>query len=79
MQITILSDNRPGRQELKTEHGLSILIKTDDKCILGDTGASSLYAENALAMGIDLSETDFCFSPIISSSPKYPTVLSMKR
>ena len=61
MQITILSDNRPGRQELKTEHGLSILIKTDDKCILCDTGASSLYAENALAMGIDLSETDFCF------------------
>lgn len=61
MQITILSDNRPGRQELKTEHGLSILIKTDDKCILCDTGASSLYAENALAMGIDLSAVDCCF------------------
>ncbi len=62
MQITILSDNRPGnRQDLKTEHGLSILIKTDDKCILCDTGASSLYAENALAIGTDLSEVDFCF------------------
>ena len=62
MQITILSDNRPGnRQDLKTEHGLSILIRTDDKCILCDTGASSLYAENALTIGTDLSEVDFCF------------------
>ena len=61
MQITILSDNRPGTQDLKTEHGLSILVKTDSKCILCDTGASSLYAENALAMGIDLSAIDFCF------------------
>lgn len=61
MQISILSDNRPGLQDLKTEHGLSILVKTDSKCILCDTGASSLYAENALAMGIDLSEVDFCF------------------
>ena len=61
MQITILSDNRPGTQDLKTEHGLSILVKTDSKCILCDTGASSMYAENALAMGLDLSAIDFCF------------------
>ena len=61
MQISILSDNRPGSQDLRTEHGLSILVKTDSKCILCDTGASSLYAENALAMGTDLSEVDFAF------------------
>lgn len=62
MQITILSDNRPGaRQDLGTEHGLSILVRTYDRCILCDTGASSLYAENALALGIDLSAIDFAF------------------
>lgn len=62
MEITILSDDRIGtRDGLRSEHGLSILIRTDSKCILCDTGASSMFAENALAMGIDLSEVDLVF------------------
>lgn len=61
-RITVLSDDRTGdRQDLKAEHGLSMLIETYGKRILCDTGASSIYAENALSLGIDLNDIDLTF------------------
>lgn len=39
---------------LKAEHGLSILIKTDNHHILFDTGQTGLFMDNAQTMGEDL-------------------------
>ena len=62
MRITILTDNRTlddGR--FRTEHGLAVLLETADKQILLDTGASSLFLENAARLGFDLSTVDYVF------------------
>lgn len=53
LTITVLVDNLPG-EGLQAEWGLSVLIDADGRQILLDTGASSLFAENAHAMGIPL-------------------------
>ena len=39
MKWTVLSDNRTNDSQFETEHGLSILLETDKRCILLDTGA----------------------------------------
>ena len=43
MKWTVLSDNRTNDNLLKTEHGLSILLETENDCILLDTGASDVF------------------------------------
>ena len=61
MKWTVLSDNRTNDNLLKTEHGLSILLETENDCILLDTGASDLFIRNATHLGIDLSTVDYVF------------------
>lgn len=64
MRIHILSDNLSGSGKdaiLKCEHGLSMLIETEDTTILCDMGASSLFLHNAGEMGLDLNKIDFAF------------------
>ncbi|MCR4860023.1 MAG: MBL fold metallo-hydrolase [Bacteroidales bacterium] len=62
MRLTILSDNRTNDPErFRTEHGLSVLLETDDARILLDTGASDVFARNARTLGIDLSDIDCVF------------------
>lgn len=56
--MTVLSDNNAVSPFL-CEWGLSILIETDDKRILLDTGSSKLFAKNAEMLDIDLSTVDF--------------------
>ena len=46
MKARVLVDNI-GFDNMKGEWGLSIYIETDDKKILLDTGASSLFVQNA--------------------------------
>ncbi len=58
LKLTVLSDNN-AEYPLLSEWGLSILIETDEKRILLDTGSSSLFAKNAEMLGIDLSSVDF--------------------
>ncbi len=59
MKITVLSDNiAPDNSSLKGEWGLSFHIEEKGKIYLLDTGASSLFSENAEKLGIDLSEVD---------------------
>ena len=54
-RIYILSDNTAIRQGFGREHGLSILIQTDqDSYWLWDTGQSSLFLESAGKLGLDL-------------------------
>lgn len=64
MRIHILSDNLSGNKQdaiLKCEHGLSMLIETEDTTILCDMGASDLFLHNALQIGLDLHKIDFAF------------------
>ncbi len=58
MKITVLSENTSAAESIIPEHGLSLFIETADKKILFDTGASELFYENALKLGIDISQAD---------------------
>ena len=58
MKITALLENTTTRPEMKTEHGLSLFIETEKHRILFDMGQTSLFAENAQALGVDLSSVD---------------------
>lgn len=63
MKITLLVDNRlqNGTTELQTEHGLSIHIEYNNLRILCDVGASSIFADNARIMNVELGMCDFTF------------------
>jgi hypothetical protein len=57
MKITTLIDNvAPEAGTLKAEHGLSFWMEADGKNFLIDTGTTSLFADNARAMGIDITK-----------------------
>jgi len=58
MIITILSENTSLSPEIKSEHGISIHVKTKRESILFDTGASSIFLENAEKLGIDIPSVD---------------------
>ncbi|MBQ9525683.1 MAG: MBL fold metallo-hydrolase [Bacteroidaceae bacterium] len=61
MKWTVLSDNRSYDCRLSTEHGLSIILQTEQHKILLDTGASDVFIRNAEQLGIDLSDVDYVF------------------
>lgn len=61
MKWTVLSDNRSNDSRLSTEHGLSVLLQTEQHRILLDTGASDVFIRNAELLGIDLSDVDYVF------------------
>lgn len=58
MKFRLLVDNKTEDVRCHAEWGLSILIETDGHQILFDTGCSSMFAENAKAMGIDLAKVE---------------------
>ena len=58
MIVTVLSENTSISPEIKSEHGLSIHVKTKRDSILFDTGAGSIFLENAKKLGIDISSVD---------------------
>lgn len=61
MKAVVLSDNRFENPRYQSEHGLSIYLETDKLKILLDTGASDLFAQNALEAGIDIKSIDYVF------------------
>ena len=61
MKWIVLSDNRSSDSRLSTEHGLSILLRTEQHKILLDTGASDLFIRNAEQLGKYLSDVDYVF------------------
>ena len=61
MKWTVLVDNRTNDSALATEHGLSILLETEEHRILLDTGASDMFIRNAECLGVDLSTVDHVF------------------
>lgn len=59
LKITTLIENLPDKDgKLQFEHGFSAYIEAEGKQILFDTGQTGAFAENAGALGIDLSATD---------------------
>ncbi len=56
--MTVLAENTSNLPDLKSEHGLSLYLETQQHKILFDTGASNLFAENAAKLNIDLSQVD---------------------
>lgn len=58
MTITSLIENITEKDNLKTEHGLSLYIETAEKKILFDMGQGTGFAENAEALNIDLKSVD---------------------
>lgn len=58
MIIKTLVENTKSSEGYDCEHGLSLHIETKNHKLLFDLGASGLFVENALKMGVDLSEVD---------------------
>ena len=58
MIIKTLAENTSISEDFRSEHGLCLYIETKTHNLLFDTGASGLFAENALKMNVDLSEVD---------------------
>lgn len=60
MKIYVLVENTTHKEDMLTEHGLSMYIETAEHKILFDTGCGTAFAENAERMGVDLSAVDIC-------------------
>lgn len=58
IKITTLSENSVAFAGLLAEHGLSVLIETDEASVLLDTGLSISVCHNAEALGVDLKAVD---------------------
>lgn len=60
MKIITLIENKTGkREDLDTEHGLSIYIEIDGKKILFDLGHSGNFMDNGKKLGINLHDLDY--------------------
>lgn len=58
IRITTLAENTATKFNTLAEHGLSMLLEVDDRCILLDTGQTGTTVHNARALGVDLSRVD---------------------
>ena len=59
MKITVLLENTAASESVTAEHGLSLFIEMENAKILFDMGQTDAFAENARALGADLSSADF--------------------
>ncbi|MCL6520600.1 MAG: MBL fold metallo-hydrolase [Armatimonadetes bacterium] len=51
MKITLLVDNEAASDMLKSEHGLSFLVETNDGAVMFDTGQTDAWLYNLIALG----------------------------
>jgi len=58
MIVQALAENTSGQAEIGAEHGLSLYVETPGHRLLFDTGASSLFYQNARIMGVNLNAAD---------------------
>ena len=58
LRVTVLADNSVTTAGLLAEHGLSILVETNDRRILFDTGPGKVLRANAEALSIHLAPLD---------------------
>lgn len=59
MEIIVLTDNVVYGNKLLGEHGLSFLIKINNKKILFDTGQSDIFLKNSKFLEEELSDVDY--------------------
>jgi 7,8-dihydropterin-6-yl-methyl-4-(beta-D-ribofuranosyl)aminobenzene 5'-phosphate synthase len=59
MEIITLVENLVYKKDLKAEHGLSFLIKTENCKILFDVGQTGIVLDNAKLLGENLQDVDF--------------------
>lgn len=58
LRFTVLVDDSPGNEELRSEHGLSVWIEADHLRVLFDTGQGATAIENARRLGLEPAEID---------------------
>lgn len=58
IRIVSLVENTSDSKTLKSKHGLSLYIETDNHKVLFDVGPDSTFLENAGKLGIDLTKVD---------------------
>lgn len=58
MKFAFLMENKTESSGVVAEHGLSVYIEAQGRKILFDAGASSMFADNAAVMNIDLESVD---------------------
>lgn len=58
MKLSLIVENKTYSEGIRTEHGLALLIETDEKIILFDSGESDAVINNANVMDIDLTGVD---------------------
>ena len=61
MKISVLVENETSEScssSFGCEHGLSVHIQLQDLSVLFDTGQTEIFANNALEMGVDISEVN---------------------
>lgn len=58
MKITVLCENTAAREDMLTEHGLSLYVETGCHKLLFDMGQTDAFWRNAQRLGIDLSAVD---------------------
>ena len=59
MEIHVLVENSSANENIKGRHGLSLLIKTDNKSILYDFGPKNSLSKNADNLSVSLEDIDF--------------------
>lgn len=58
MKLWTLTENTTCREDLETEHGLSLYLETGERKILFDAGQTGLFRKNAEKLGVDLTAVD---------------------
>ena len=57
--LTVLLENTQAElKSVSVEHGLSLLLRIDDKSFLFDTGATGIFTDNARLMNVRLDDVD---------------------
>lgn len=59
MRVTVLAENTACREDVRSQHGLSLYVEVNGCRILFDMGQDDTFARNAQVLGINLSKVDF--------------------
>jgi len=58
LRVTVLVENRAGRDDLSAEAGLSLWVEADGLRLLFDTGESDAFLSNARVLGLHVEEAE---------------------
>ena len=58
LNVTVLCENTAGKRSVLGEHGLSLWVEADGRCLLFDTGQGRTLAHNVEALGVPLERAE---------------------